>query len=413
MKCSKSHKRLWAPLATLILLTLALSGCAAAASVTERLAGTTSAKAAVAPAVGAPLPTPTPIVVSTPSVLAEGSRPSAANQTYNGEIIADRIVPVVAETAGQVIKVNVEVGSDVKAGAVLVRIESSVQEAQRAQALAAVELAQSQLDLATTKPTATDLEAAKSAVAAADAAYRRALEGAREEDKRMALAQLRQAEEAVKVYQAQYDRIAGSPVAAMLPESLQLQQATLAKEAAQAQYDKVLNGATPDQIAGAYAQLAGARAQLARLEEGAKPAQINAAKAGVKQAETALYLAQVQLDKTTVKAPADGFIYQLDATEGVLTGPGKALAVIFSHDVKILISVQESKAGDVRLDQPATIRVDAYPDRTFKGKVTAIAPAFDAATRTVRVTVRPTGEDATVLKPGMFATAELGEPTVQ
>ncbi len=403
------RKQRWGMLVALAVLIVSLSGCAAI----ERITGQIPAKGDSAPAAVTPLPTPTPIVVSTPFVKAEGSRPSAAGQTYNGEIIADRIVPVVAETAGQVVKVNVEVGSDVKAGAVLVRIESSVQEAQRAQAMAAVELAQSQLDLATTKPTATDLEAAKSAVAAADAAYRRALEGARDEDKRMALAQLRQAEEAVKVYQAQYDRIAGSPVAAMLPESLQLQQGTLAKEAAQAQYDKVLSGATQDQIAGAYAQLAGARAQLARLEEGAKPAQINAAKAGVKQAETALYLAQLQLDKTVVKAPTDGFIYQLDATEGVMTGPGKALAVIFSHDMKILISVQESKATEVQLDQPAVIRVDAYPDRSFQGKVTAIAPSFDAATRTVRVTVRPTGEDAIVLRTGMFATVELMEPTLR
>jgi multidrug resistance efflux pump len=288
-----------------------------------------------------------------------------------------------------------------------VRLDSSVQEAQRAQAMAGLEAAQAQLDLATAKPSATDLEAARAAVAAAEAAYSRALEGATAEERRMALAQLRQAEEAVKLYQAQYDRIAGSPVAAMLPESLQLQQATLAKEAAQAQYDKVLKGATADQIAGAYAQLAGARAQLARLEEGAKPAQIDALKANVKAAENTLYLAQLQVDKTTIKAPADGFIYSLDATEGAMAGPGKALAVIFSHEVKILIAIEESRAAEARLAQPAIIRVDAYPDRAFRGKVTAIAPAFDPATRTVKVTVRPTGEDAQLLKPGMFATVQL------
>lgn len=258
-------------------------------------------------------------------------------------------------------------------------------------------------------PSQIDLEAAKSGVAAADAAYRRALSGATEEEKRMALAQLRQVEEAVKVYQAQYDRIAGNPYSGMMAESLQLQQATLMKEAAQAQYDKVLKGATQDQIAGAYAQLAAARAQLTRLQEGAKPAQINAAKANVKQAEAALYLAQLQVDKTTIKAPATGFIYQLDATEGALTGAGKAVAVIFSNEMKIQIAVEESRAKDVRIEQPATIRVDAFPDRTFQGKITAIAPVFDAATRTVKVTVRPTGEDATVLRSGMFASVELME----
>lgn len=404
----RHRTRSGAALAALILVVFAAAGCAAASEAVGRVTGEQAAQAA-APAVVAPNPTPAPIVVSTPTTKIDERRLTGLGLTYNGEIMADRIVPVVAEVAGQVIEVGVEVGSDVKSGDLLARVDSSVPEAQRAQAMAAVELAQSQLDLALTKPTATDLEAARSGVAAADAAYRRALAGATDEDKRMALSQLRQAEEAVKLYQAQYDKIAGSPFAGMMLESLQLQQATLAKEGAQAQYDKVLKGATQDQIAGAYAQLAAAKAQLARLEEGAKPAQINAAKAGVKQAETALYLAQLQLDKTTIEAPTDGFIYQLDAVAGVMTGPGKVVAIIFSHDVKILISIEESRAGDIRVDQPATIRVDAYPDRTFQGKVTAIAPAFDPATRTVKVTVRPTGDDAAVLKPGMFATVELME----
>ena len=410
MQPNTLHRRYWAAFAGLILLTLMLTGCAAAKQVTE--GGLKPAQSA-APTANLPQPTPAPIVVSTPSVKTGDKAPEklfgGANLTYNGEIMADRIIPVVAEVAGQVVKVAVDTGSKVKAGDLLVKIDSSIPEAQRAQAMAGVEAAQSQLDLAQTKPTATDIEAAKSAVAAAEAAYNRALKGATDEDKRMAFAQFRQAEEAVKLYQAQYDKIAGSPFAGMMLESLQLQQSTLAKEAAQAQYDKVLKGATQDQIAGAYAQLAGARAQLARLEEGAKPAQINAAKAVVKQAETALYLAQLQLDKTTIKSPADGVIYSLDATQGAMTGPGKAVAVIFSPEVKILIPVQESRSKDVRIGQPAKIRVDAYPGRTFEGKVTSIAPTYDPATRTVKVTVRPTGADATDLASGMFATVELME----
>lgn len=404
MKMIRPFGRYVATWTVLLLLAISMTSCAAITAATNR----NEEPAGQTPAVIAtPRPTATPVVVSTPATRPEEQRRGLAGLSYNGEIIAERIVPVVAEVAGQIVEVKVEVGSAVKAGDVLVRLDSSVQEAQRAQAMAALEAAQAQLDLALTKPSATDLEAARAAVAAAEAAYNRALKGPTDEEKRMALAQLRQAEEAVKIYQAQYDRIAGSPVAAMLPESLQLQQATLAKEAAQAQYDKVLKGATADQIAGAYAQLANARAQLARLEEGAKPAQINALKANVKAAETALYLAQLQVDKTTIKAPTDGFIYQLDATEGAMAGPGKALAVIFSHEMKIQISVEEARSTEVRLDQPATIRVDAYPDRTFQGKVTAIAPSFDPATRTVKVTVRPIGDDAKLLKPGMFATVQL------
>lgn len=395
------------------IVALVLAGCSAAG----RPGATGATAAAAVPAT--PVPIPSPVVVSTPSdtltssTAAAGSgetrRLSTTSLTYNGEIMAAAIVPVVAQVAGQVQEVKVKVGDSVKKGDPLVRIDSTVAEAQRAQAQAALELAQSQLELAQTQPKKTDLDAAQAAVSAARAAYNRALQGATDEEKRMALAQLKQAEAAVAVYQGQYDRIAGNPYAGMMLESLQLQQATLAKEAAQAQYDKVLKGATADQIAAAYAALTGAESQLARLQRGAEPAQIKAAAAGVKQAEAAVYLAQLQLDKTDVAAPADGFIYKLDAVEGGMAGQGTVLAVIFAHDAKIVIQVEESRSGAVAVGQPVSIRVDAYPDRTFAGAVSEIAPTFDYATRTVQVTVRPTGEGAADLKPGMFATVTLLE----
>jgi multidrug resistance efflux pump len=405
----------WGVALLMLVLVLALGGCA----VTERL-GKSDAPAAAAAVPATPVQVPSPVVVSTPAKAAASGesavagsatnrRLSTSSMMYNGEIMAESIVPVVAQAAGQIQEVKVAVGDSVRKGDLMVRIDSTVAEAQRAQAQAAVELAQSQLELAKTQPKKSDLDAAQAAVKAARAGYDRALQGPTEEDKRMALAQLRQAEAAVKLYQSQYDRIAGNPFAGMMPESLQLQQATLMLEQAQAGYDKMLKGATADQIAGAYAQLTGAEAQLARLKRGAEPAQIKAAEAGVKQAEAAVYLAQLQLDKTNVEAPADGFIYKLDAVEGGMAGPGTALAVIFSNDVKITIPVEESRFGEVHVGQPVVIRVDAYPDRTFDGQIAVIAPTFDHATRTVQVTVKAAGEGAADLRPGMFATVQLME----
>ncbi len=408
---NNATRQRWAVALVLLGLILALAGCSTGAKAGDTGAGPAAAATA--------MPTPSPVVISTPSntlnsnIAPSGSgetrRLDTASLTYNGEIMAEAIVPVVAQVAGQIQEVKVAVGDSVKQGDLLVRIDSTVAEAQRAQAQAALELAQSQVELATAKPKQTDLDAAQAAVNAARAGYNRALGGATDEEKRMALAQLKQAEAAVAVYQGQYDRIAGNPYAAMMLESLQLQQATLAKEAAQAQYDKVLKGATADQIASAYAALTGAQSQLARLQRGAEPAQIKAAQAGVKQAEAAVYLAQLQLDKTNVVAPADGFIYKLDAVEGGMAGQGTALAVIFSHDVKITIQVEESRFGQMAVGQPVAIRVDAYSDRTFDGEVSQIAPTFDYATRTVQVTVRPTGAAAADLRPGMFATVTLLE----
>ena len=352
-------------------------------------------------------PTATPEVISTPDAGATTST-NFNGLTYNAEILPDAQVPIVAEVAGQILQMNVEMGDHVQAGDVLAQIDTVLAEAQRAQAEAGLQAAQAQLELATADPEETDLEAARAAVKAADEAYKRALQGATAEDRKLALTQVRQAEEAVKLAQAQYDRIAGNPFAGMMPEAYQLQQATFGLEAAQTQYDKVLKGATPDMIAGAYAQLAGAKAQLARLEQGAKPAQIKAAEAGVKQAEAALFLAQTQVDKATVKAPIDGVVAQVMAAEGSMAGPGAPLLALLSEDVKLIVSVEEALLTKLYLGQPVTITVDAYPDREFSGEVVIIAPALDPATRTIPVTIRPTG-DASDLRPGMFATVTIQE----
>lgn len=331
---------------------------------------------------------------------------SLAGSSYTAEIVPVDQVPVVAEVAGQVLDVTVQVGDRVQAGNLLVRIDSSTLEAQRAQAMAGLEAAKAQLDLIQQEPEDADMEAARAAVTAADEAYQRALEGPTPEDLRMAEAQLRQAEAVVKRAQAAYDQVSWNPLIAALPESMQLEAATLALEAAQAQYDKLVLGATADVIAGAYAQLAGARAQLNRLEEGAKPAQIQAAQAQVRQAETALYLAQLQLDKAIVGAPIDGVVASVNTSVGAMVAPGTPLAVLLSPTVEIIISVEETRLSELRLGQPAQIRVDAYPDRSYTGEVAIIAPTLDPTTRTVQVTIRPTA-DASDLAPGMFATVTL------
>ena len=325
---------------------------------------------------------------------------------YTGEIVADQQVAVTAETAGQVVEVMVDVGDRVAAGDLLVRIDSTTLEAQRGQALAGLLAAQAQLDLLLEDPEASDLEAARAAVNAANEAYQQIQEGPKEEDLVIAESQLRQAEAAVARAQAAYDRVAWDPAISALPESQQLQQATLQLEAAQAQYDKVVKGATEDAIAAAYAQLAQARAQLEQLEQGPKAAQIQAAEAQVQQAETALYLAQLQLEKATVEAPIDSVVAQVQTSVGSMAAPGAPLVLLLSDQVKIVVAVEERRFLEIEVGQPSTLRVDAYPDRTFAGIITNIAPMVDASTRTVQVTIRPAAA-APELKPGMSAAVSL------
>ena len=208
--------------------------------------------------------------INTPAAESVDVQPAEAILRYNGEIAAAHQVVVVAETAGVILTLDLDVGDLVEEGQPLAQIDTTLLEAQKAQALAGLEAAQAQLDLIQVEADPDDVAAAEAAVAAASAAYRRALAGATAEEQRLALAQLKQAEAAVTVAQAGYNQVKGNPGIAALPQSLQLQQATIGFEAAQAQYDKVLKGATEDVIAGAYAQLAQARAALQRLKKGPK-----------------------------------------------------------------------------------------------------------------------------------------------
>lgn len=331
---------------------------------------------------------------------------SSSTLRYNGEIAAASQVVIVAETAGMVLSLNLEVGDRVTEGEQIAQLDTTLLEAQKAQALAGLDAAQAQLDLLQVAADPDDVAAAEAAVAAAAASYQRALAGATAEDQRLALAQLKQAEAAVTVAQAGYNQVKGNPAIGALPQSLQLQQATIGLEAAQAQYDKVLKGTTDDVIAGAYAQLAQARAALRRLEEGAKTEQVRATEAQVRQAEMAVYLAQLQISKASVEAPVDGIVSRVNSVQGAMASPGTPLVTLLSQDVEITIDVEEARLAQLAVGQPATIRVDAYPDRSFGGEVAIIAPELNAATRTVQVTIRPT-EEASVLAPGMFATVEL------
>ncbi len=325
---------------------------------------------------------------------------------YNGEIAAQHQVVVVAETAGMVLDLPLQIGDIVAKGDLVAQLDTTLVEAQKAQAMAGLEAATAQLALTQMPADADDVVAAQAGVNAASAAYQRATAGLTPEEQRLVLAQLKLAQAAVTVAQAGYNQVKGNPAIGMLPQSLQLQQATLAVEAAQAQYDKAVIGATDDVIAGAYAQLAAARAQFQRLQEGAKPEQIKAVEAQVKQAEMGVYLAQLQVSKATVKAAVDGVVARVNSAVGSMAAPGVPLVTLLSREIKVTIAVEETRLSQLAVGQTAIISVDAYPGETFAGTVTIIAPELDPATRTVQVTVQPTVASSK-LSPGMSATVEL------
>jgi multidrug efflux system membrane fusion protein len=71
--------------------------------------------------------------------------------------------------------------------------------------------------------------------------------------------------------------------------------------------------------------------------------------------------------------------------------------------------VTEKDSGNLKVEQTVRVAVDAYPGRSFEGKITAIEPQIATDTRNIRVQATLDNPDR-ILKPGMFATTTVVLP---
>lgn len=413
----------------LILIPLALAGCGASAA-TPAAQPVVATATPVAPVVAQP--------TATPVVLASAGGVVLSGLSYDGDVRARSQVAVIPKVSGQVLALNVAVGDAVKAGDVLAELDHEVLDAQVGQAEAALSAAQAMvgqaeaglaaaqanLRRAEDGPTAGERQAAAKGLEAAQSAYNRIKAGPTQEDLAPLVAQLGQAEAAVRLAQAQYDRVKDDPYIAMLPQSIQLQQATLAYQAAKAVYDKAAKGATEDLVKGADAQLALARSANQQAQEGTPQSALDAAQAGVQQAEaavtaahaqvaqaeSAVSLARLQRSYASIAAPIAGSVAQVGTSVGSMASPQspQPLLVLVSPEVEVAFGIEEGALTGIAIGDAVQIAVDAYPDRAFDGKVVRISPVVNPATRTVEVMVVPE-DPGGLLRPGMFASVDVME----
>lgn len=99
-----------------------------------------------------------------------------------------------------------------------------------------------------------------------------------------------------------------------------------------------------------------------------------------------------------------GRVYQ-DTGANVTTQTPIAL-VVSQAKVRVVVEVPERYVGKIRMNQPARIKVDAYPDTTFTGKIYRISPVVDTKTRSSVVEVLADNASHK-LKSGMFAEVKL------
>jgi multidrug efflux pump subunit AcrA (membrane-fusion protein) len=122
----------------------------------------------------------------------------------------------------------------------------------------------------------------------------------------------------------------------------------------------------------------------------------------------------LKYEQADVTSPISGIVTKRYLDEGAEVSPpspgpgmGTALIRVINMDqVKVVVNVVEEDLGKISLGQKATMKVDAYPERTFLGRVSLISPVVNQLTRTADVEITlPNPEH--LLKPGMFAQVEI------
>jgi cobalt-zinc-cadmium efflux system membrane fusion protein len=112
----------------------------------------------------------------------------------------------------------------------------------------------------------------------------------------------------------------------------------------------------------------------------------------------------------TIVAPFSGIIHSIGAVPGELVDTGRQLFTLADlSTVWVQADVAEQDLGAVRVGETVSVKVDAYPGRTFVGRVAYIPDQIDPRSGTARVRCEVSNPDG-ALRANMFATADIASP---
>ncbi|MBS0569955.1 MAG: HlyD family secretion protein [Proteobacteria bacterium] len=249
--------------------------------------------------------------------------------TDNAYVQADRAT-IAPQVAGRVVEVLVRENQAVKKGDVLFRIDAEPLQIAVARAQAQMEGISSLLD-------------------AARAGFR------------SAQANVRSADEALRVNEAQYQRMQDLRGKGLV---------------AQKDVDDAANN-----LADARGKRDADVAAVSKAQSllGGLPETPNAELSGYKLAKAQLAAAELDLDHATVRAPIDGTIGKQNLQPGDFLAPGQAaMPLVATRGLWIDANFKETDLTYVRVGQPVSIEVDTYPGRKWQGHVASISPASGA-----------------------------------
>jgi membrane fusion protein (multidrug efflux system) len=133
-------------------------------------------------------------------------------------------------------------------------------------------------------------------------------------------------------------------------------------------------------VSAAKANLTKAEADLRRQEplvamHAIAPEQIDASRSTRDIDLAQLALAQLQVDYSTITAPAAGYIGRKNVEVGNRVSSGQTLMVVVEPEVWVVANFKETQLAHMQVGQPVRITVDSIPDKVFTGRVDSFAPA--------------------------------------
>jgi HlyD family secretion protein len=142
-------------------------------------------------------------------------------------------------------------------------------------------------------------------------------------------------------------------------------------------------------------------------------AQVQSALAAVKQRESLLRQAQVDLERTIIRAPVDGTVILRNVDAGQTVAASLQAPVLFTiardlRDMQVEAAIDEADVGRLRLGLPASFGVDAFPRRSFAGEIKQIRKSPQTLQNVVSYTVVISAQNPELaLLPGMTANVRI------
>ncbi len=347
-----------------------------------------------------------------------------------GDLAALSTVTLSSKVQGKVVYVAGRPGDPVSKGQVVIRLDPADAISQVKQAEAGLRSAKARLSQAITAlkvqqtQSSAMIEQAKAQLASAESQLDIVKKPARSQQEAIAESQVASAKAALRTAESSLNRVKILfKQGAISEQQLDVAQAEYdvaksAYESAQQNLSLVKEGSRAEEIRSAEQAVKQARENLRMAIANASQVEmrredVRSAEAGVAQAQANLDYARQQLAYCTLTAPESGIISKRMVEPGETANPGVPLInIVDLRTVYFEAQISEKVLKKINPNQSVDVRVDAFPEKVFSGKVAAIFPTASSKSRNIAVRItlpNPNGE----LRPGMFARGAVNVGSIQ